>query len=179
MRKSAAASAPKETVKAIAPVRAKAAPKATPKAAPKAAPKAVAKAAPAAAPKIAMKAPAAAPAKALAKPAAKPVAKSGTGKAAKPAPKLAAPATPDSDADSGTRDKARKAKLVRDSFTMPEQEYAVLGQVKKACLKAGFEIKKSELLRIGVALISDLDIATLQKVLSSLPQLKTGRPKSE
>ncbi|MDM5179476.1 hypothetical protein PO883_19985 [Massilia sp. DJPM01] len=171
VRKSAAASAPKEPVKAIAPVRAKAAPKAVAKAAPKA----VAKAAPAAAPKIAMKAPAAAPAKALAKP----VAKSGSGKAAKPAPKLAAPATPDSDADSGTRDKARKAKLVRDSFTMPEQEYAVLGQVKKACLKAGFEIKKSELLRIGVALISDLDIATLQKVLSSLPQLKTGRPKSE
>ncbi|HEX8615333.1 MAG TPA: hypothetical protein VF800_28955 [Telluria sp.] len=96
--------------------------------------------------------------------------------AAKPAPKQAAPAA---DVDMGARDKARKAKLVRDSFTMPEQEYAVLGQVKKACLKAGFDIKKSELLRIGVALISDLDIATLQKVLSSLPQLKTGRPKSE
>jgi hypothetical protein len=60
---------------------------------------------------------------------------------------------------------------------MPEQEYAVLGQVKKACLKAGFEIKKSELLRIGVALISQIDIATLKGVLAALPQLKTGRPK--
>ncbi|UOD33531.1 hypothetical protein INH39_22950 [Massilia violaceinigra] len=99
---------------------------------------------------------------------------------AKASPKQAPkpPATA-AEGDVGARDKARKAKLVRDSFTMPEQEYAVLGQVKKACLKAGFEIKKSELLRIGVALISDLDIATLQKVLSSLPQLKTGRPKSE
>jgi hypothetical protein len=67
---------------------------------------------------------------------------------------------------------------VRDSFTMPEQEYEVLGQVKKACLKAGFEIKKSELLRIGVALISQLDMATLQNVLANLPQLKTGRPKN-
>ncbi|QPI53485.1 hypothetical protein IV454_28390 [Massilia antarctica] len=148
-------------------MRAKAAPKAAPKAVTKAAPKTVAKAAP----KAAMKAPA--------KAAPKPAEKIATGKAAKPAPKLAAPAAPDSGADAGTRDKARKAKLVRDSFTMPEQEYAVLGQVKKACLKAGFEIKKSELLRIGVALISDLDIATLQKVLASLPQLKTGRPKSE
>ena len=72
-----------------------------------------------------------------------------------------------------------KHKLVRDSFTMPEQEYAVLGQVKKACLKAGFDIKKSELLRIGVALISQLDMATLQQVLASLPQLKTGRPKND
>ena len=75
------------------------------------------------------------------------------------------------------REKARKAKLVRDSFTMPEHEYELLGQVKKACLKAGFEIKKSELLRIGVALIGQLDLATLQNVLASLPQLKTGRPK--
>lgn len=79
--------------------------------------------------------------------------------------------------DAAAREKARKPKLVRDSFTMPEPEYAVLGQVKKACLKAGFEIKKSELLRIGVALISQIDLATLQSVLAALPQLKTGRPK--
>ena len=79
--------------------------------------------------------------------------------------------------DIDAREKARKPKLVRDSFTMPEQEYAVLGQVKKACLKAGFEIKKSELLRIGVALINQIDLVTLKTVLLALPQLKTGRPK--
>jgi hypothetical protein len=72
-----------------------------------------------------------------------------------------------------------KPKLVRDSFTMPEREYAVLAEVKQACLKAGFEIKKSELLRIGVALISQIDMATLQNVLAALPQLKTGRPKKD
>lgn len=100
---------------------------------------------------------------------------------AKPAPKRAARktapvvATLDTTTDI-VRERAHKTKLVRDSFTMPEHEYAVLGQVKKACLKAGFEIKKSELLRIGVALISQLDLATLQSVLAGLPQLKTGRP---
>jgi hypothetical protein len=66
--------------------------------------------------------------------------------------------------------------LVRDSFTMPEQEYAVLGAVKQACLKAGFEVKKSELLRIGVALLGQLDTKSLRAVLDGLPQLKTGRP---
>ena len=66
--------------------------------------------------------------------------------------------------------------LVRDSFTMPEAEYAVLAAVKQACLKAGVEVKKSELLRIGVALVGRLDMATLRQVLDSLPQLKTGRP---
>jgi hypothetical protein len=66
--------------------------------------------------------------------------------------------------------------LVRDSFTMPEQEYAVLAEVKQACLKAGLDIKKSELLRIGVALVGQLDLAALKGVLAGLPQLKTGRP---
>ncbi|WP_296952500.1 hypothetical protein [uncultured Massilia sp.] len=78
-----------------------------------------------------------------------------------------APARPEADA---------RPVLVRDSFTMPEQEYAVLGAVKQACLQAGFEVKKSELLRIGVALLGQLDTASLRAVLDSLPQLRTGRP---
>jgi hypothetical protein len=69
--------------------------------------------------------------------------------------------------------------LVRDSFTMPESEYAVFASAKQRCLQAGVEIKKSELLRIGMALVGQLDVATLQAVLASLPQLKTGRPRSE
>jgi hypothetical protein len=118
---------------------------------------------------------------------AKPAVKAAPAKAAKKAapastpPRKAAAKRPAPAAQEGggeaVREKARKARLVRDSFTMPEHEYELLGQVKKACLKAGFEIKKSELLRIGVALIGQLDLATLQNVLASLPQLKTGRPK--
>jgi len=69
--------------------------------------------------------------------------------------------------------------LVRDSFTMPEQEYAVLLEVKQACLRAGIDVKKSELLRIGVALLGQLDVDTLQGVLAALPQLKTGRPPAQ
>lgn len=122
-----------------------------------------------------------APAAARAKPAVKAAPAKAVKKAA-PVPKAARksaaakPAAPQA-ADEPVREKARKARLVRDSFTMPEHEYELLGQVKKACLKAGFDIKKSELLRIGVALIGQLDLATLQNVLASLPQLKTGRPK--
>lgn len=73
--------------------------------------------------------------------------------------------------------KPKKAKLVRDSFTMPAPEYAVIAQVKKACLAAGFEIKKSEILRIGIALIQKLDDKALRDVLATLPPLKAGRPK--
>ena len=73
-------------------------------------------------------------------------------------------------------DKVKKPKLVRDSFTMPEAEYAALGEVKKACLKAGFEVKKSELLRIGVALVRKMALAVLKQEVGALTPLKPGRP---
>ena len=73
----------------------------------------------------------------------------------------------------------KKPKLVRDSFTMPEDEYRVLGEVKKACIKAGFEVKKSELLRVGVAMIQKMDLPSLKGMLATLPPLKAGRPKRE
>src|SRR5207249_8662761 len=69
--------------------------------------------------------------------------------------------------------KVKKAKLIRDSFTMPEAEYDVLAQVKRACIQAGFEIKKSELLRAGVALIRELEPARLAGILSSWTKLNS------
>ncbi|MBV8664978.1 MAG: hypothetical protein JO269_00715 [Burkholderiaceae bacterium] len=105
-------------------------------------------------------------AKPAVKPAAKPSAKVAAKPSAKPAAKAVAP-------------KAKKIKLVRDSFSMPENEYAVLGVVKKACLKAGIEVKKSELLRIGVALIRKTDLAALKRELAALAPLKAGRPKKD
>ncbi len=93
----------------------------------------------------------------------------GTEKAAKPvatAPKVAA-------------EKPKKAKLVRDSFTMPDNEYALIAQVKKACVVAGFEIKKSELLRIGIALLAKMAPASLQQAQQALAPLKAGRPKKK
>lgn len=109
-------------------------------------------------------------------------------KPAGPAPRKAAAAKPKAAAKksappakakpaAASKEKVKKPKLVRDSFTMPEAEYQGLSDVKKACIKAGFEIKKSELLRIGVALIRNSAPAQLKAVLASLPPLKAGRPK--
>jgi hypothetical protein len=81
--------------------------------------------------------------------------------------------------DQEDKARARKPKLVRDSFTMPEDEYRLLGEIKKNCLRDGFNAKKSELLRIGVALVRDLSTAELKKKLGDLVPLKTGRPKKE
>lgn len=133
---------------------------------------------------VAEKAPAKAE-KSAAKLAAKPAASKTVSKVpVKAAPKAAAIPVPSKKQvivkpAADTKEKAKKPKLVRDSFTMPEIEYAVLGQVKKTCLKAGIEVKKSELLRAGVALIEGLDIEQLKMVLASLTPLKAGRPKKD
>ena len=62
---------------------------------------------------------------------------------------------------------------------MPEIEYQVLNEVKKAFLKAGVSVKKSELLRAGVALIKTLDLSKLNAVISALAPIKAGRPKND
>jgi hypothetical protein len=73
--------------------------------------------------------------------------------------------------------KAKKMKLVRDSFTMPGHEYQVLQDIKKAALKAGIELKKSDLLRIGVSMLKNFSITQLDKARAKLTKLRAGRPK--
>lgn len=73
--------------------------------------------------------------------------------------------------------KEKKAKLVRDSFTMPEDEYARFADIKKRCLKAGHATKKSEILRAALAALSALDDAALLAAMQRLTVIKTGRPR--
>ena len=163
----AARKAPKAPKARNAPAKAGAAPAAEPALTPAVKP----------APKVGAKS-AAKGAKSGAETAAKPAAKAAKAKAPRSGAKLAADAVAATPAPERAEAPGPKQKLVRDSFTMPENEYVVLAEVKRACLKAGFEVKKSELLRIGLAMISQIDVATLQSVLADLPQLKTGRPRS-
>jgi hypothetical protein len=73
--------------------------------------------------------------------------------------------------------KLTKIKLVHDSFSMPEGEYALLGQVKEACSIAGIKLKKSELIRIAIAQLSKMSNAKIAAAKSSLTELKPGRSK--
>jgi hypothetical protein len=72
--------------------------------------------------------------------------------------------------------KAKKAKLVRDSFTMPEAEYALIAAVKKRCIARGVAVKKSEVLRAAVIGFAGLGDAAVVAAVQSLEIIKTGRP---
>ena len=72
--------------------------------------------------------------------------------------------------------KTRKAKMERDSFTMPRDEYAQLAILKSRLVALGQPTKKSEVLRAGVKLLVAMTDNTLKTTLSAIPIIKTGRP---
>lgn len=114
----------------------------------------------------------AAKAKTAAKPAAKPepkkvVIKAGT-------PRKVVPADVSDKAPKAV--KSKKQKMVRDSFTMPQDDYAHIAALKERCLKAGLSAKKSEVLRAALVCFSKLSDKDLIKVISDLEKIKTGRP---
>ena len=75
--------------------------------------------------------------------------------------------------------KAHKPKLVRDSFTMPKDEYQVLDALKVRALGLEKQVRKSELLRAGIRALAALNDRALLKAVDAIPTLKTGRPKAE
>jgi hypothetical protein len=75
--------------------------------------------------------------------------------------------------------KARgKVKPVRDSFTMPPDDHALIGQIKQRALQLQHPAKKSEVLRAGLKALASMTDAALKAMLESVPPLKTGRPKA-
>lgn len=113
--------------------------------------------------------------------------------ARKPAIKAAAtPVTPAAKKASAKRAPARKSvvvaapaagsakpvgKLVRDSFTMPQQDFDLIAGLKKRAMAFQRPAKKSELLRAGLQVLAALDDARLKAALEALAPIKTGRPK--
>lgn len=100
---------------------------------------------------------------------------------AKSAKKAAAASKPETaKLEKPTKDKKeppKKPKLVRDSFTIPEIDYALFETLKQRALAAGTEVKKSELLRAALVTLAKLDDAEFIKTIGFVERIKPGRPK--
>jgi hypothetical protein len=72
--------------------------------------------------------------------------------------------------------RAKKDKVVRDSFTMPKSDYAKIAALKQKCLDAGVPVKKSELLRAGLLLLDSAPTKRLVAAIAAVETVKTGRP---
>jgi hypothetical protein len=69
-----------------------------------------------------------------------------------------------------------KAKLVRDSFTIPKSEYLLLDDIKQRAVRLARPTKKGEILRAGIAVLHAMGDEALLAALNAVPSLKTGRP---
>jgi hypothetical protein len=70
----------------------------------------------------------------------------------------------------------KPGKVIRDSFTMPLADYELIGVLKQRCIAVGVAIKKSELLRAGLATLEQLPLESLARVVAAVETVKTGRP---
>ena len=82
----------------------------------------------------------------------------------------------DKDKKSGSKPDHPKKKPIRDSFTMPADEYALIPKLKARALAVGIAVKKSELLRAGLGALAQMPSSQLAALIGSLPKIKTGRP---
>jgi hypothetical protein len=72
--------------------------------------------------------------------------------------------------------KVKPEKVVRDSFTMPKSDYALIDALKEKSLAAGTAVKKSELLRAGLAALNGMSDDQYLQAVRNLATVKTGRP---
>jgi hypothetical protein len=69
-----------------------------------------------------------------------------------------------------------QGKVIRDSFTMPLADYGLIGVLKRRCIGLGIAMKKSELLRAGLAALDRMPDQDLAQVVAAVESVKTGRP---
>ena len=68
------------------------------------------------------------------------------------------------------------AKVLRDGFTMPADDYALIAQLQATGVQAGVVVSKSEVLRAGLHALKSLSAADLRQVFAALEKVKPGRP---
>lgn len=73
-------------------------------------------------------------------------------------------------------EKLKKSKRVRDSFSMPKVEYAVLDGLKQRAALLQHPVKKSELVRAGIQLLAALPDDQFSAALARIPG-RTGLEK--
>ena len=69
------------------------------------------------------------------------------------------------------------AKVVREAFTLPENEQQQIEVIRERALQQAIYATKSEVMRAGLLLVSELDDQQLRQLLERVEKVRTGRPK--
>jgi hypothetical protein len=99
------------------------------------------------------------------------------GAVAKPARKVAAKTAPKPAPKPDAKPfKTKKPKMVRDSFTMPKAEFAVIETLKVRAAALKVPTKKTEMIRAGIKALAEMSDTAFLNAVRAVPNLKTGRP---
>jgi hypothetical protein len=69
----------------------------------------------------------------------------------------------------------RQTKAVRDIFTMPPDDHALIDTLRKTCLRADIDATKSLIIRAGLHALNTMTEAELLALVAGLERLKPGR----
>ena len=70
------------------------------------------------------------------------------------------------------------AKVMREAFTIPEAEHPQIEAMRSLMLSQAVAVSKSEVIRAGLLLLSEADVATQREIFERLERVRTGRPKT-
>jgi Arc/MetJ-type ribon-helix-helix transcriptional regulator len=67
-------------------------------------------------------------------------------------------------------------RVLRDSFSLPASDYALIGTLRERALKAGVHANKSELVRAGLRMLLEMREDEFIRAVERIEKIKTGRP---
>ena len=70
----------------------------------------------------------------------------------------------------------RESVIIRETFSLPPDESARIDAMRMRAAKAGVMLNRSEIIRAGIAALTQLDEAPFLTIANNVPKLKTGRP---
>ena len=88
---------------------------------------------------------------------------------------LETPESPSKVAEIQPVHKPKKPKLIRHSFKIPHDEYAVFDDLKSRSLGMGLAVKKSEIVRAGLMSLNALSDKKLVALLGKVDKVKVAR----
>lgn len=69
-------------------------------------------------------------------------------------------------------------KTIRDTFTLPEDDYVIIKHSRKRLLKQEISVTKSEIIRIGLKVLQEMSDKDLKDCYNLIKKVKIGRPKN-
>lgn len=70
----------------------------------------------------------------------------------------------------------KKERVIRDSFTIPSDDYELIAAIRQRCLGLAVNVTKSEVMRAGLHVLNELSEEDLLHIINGLTKVKTGRP---